>query len=203
MAILPNNPIKLKNMGRIKKNIAVKGLSGMVGGTLVYRRVEGGEIIVASAPEPTRKKPTLTQQNIRDRFRMANFYATRILKISSRLAQYIALAKSKGLRSPRTAAIADYLNFPEIIEIIFSGYSGQTGDVIVVIATDYLSVETVVITIITSGGTELEKGNATLDSDGQTWRYTATSMNSSLTGTTIAVNATDVPGNVTCKQITL
>jgi len=145
----------------------------------------------------------LPQQNVRVRFRKANLYATRALKNGSRLAQYIAIAKSKGLRSPRTAAIADYLNFPEIIEIIFSGYSGQTGDVIVVIATDYLSVETVVITIITSGGTELEKGNATLDSDGQTWRYTATSMNSSLTGTTIAVNATDVPGNVTCKQITL
>jgi len=47
MAILPNKPIKLKYMGKIKKNIAVKGLSGMVGGTLVYRWGEGGDTIVA------------------------------------------------------------------------------------------------------------------------------------------------------------
>lgn len=190
-------------MGKIRNNVAVKKLRGMIGGTLVYRDGPNGETIVAAAPSLSKKEPTETQIARRRQFRSADIFAKRVQRDVSLFQSYSVVVKTKGWRSVRNLAIADYFALPEIWEIDTSLYTGQAGSVITIIVTTLLRAKKVNIMIYSPDGTVLENGDATPESDDQTWKYITTSANPSLTGSKIVVMAVSVPGNQSSQQTTL
>ena len=60
-------------MAQVKKNLITKGLSGILGGTLVFRNV--GEKTVVSVAPTTTKEASPAQKNHREKFQQAVFYA--------------------------------------------------------------------------------------------------------------------------------
>lgn len=190
-------------MGKIKNNVAVKRLRGMVGGTLVYKDGPNGETIVSAAPTPSRKEPTEKQIAQRRLFRSADFFAKRVQKDPVLFLAYSAIAKTKGWRSVRNVTIADFFTKPEIFEVNTSLYTGQAGSEIILIVTTLLRAKRVSVMIYSPDGTVLENGDATPESDDQTWRYVTTASNPSLSGSKIDVTAISVPGNQSIESTIL
>ena len=162
-----------------------------------------GEMIVSAAPSRSKKPPTELQKAQWREFCGANLFAKRVQKDVSLFQQDSVVATTKGWRSVRNLAIADYFALPEIWEIDTSLYTGQAGSVITIIVTTLLRTKKVNIMIYSPDGTVLENGDATPESDDQTWKYITTSANPSLTSSKIVVMAVSVPGNQSSEQTTL
>lgn len=188
-------------MARVKSNIATKGLSGMLGGTLVFRQ-SFGHTLVSAAPVRKDREPTEGQQEHRSRFQEAVFYAKAAMQQAETKEAYQLVGK-KLQQSAYSVAVADYFHAPDIKEVDFSGYSGVAGDVISVKVTDDFKVKWVSVSIYQAEGTLLEQGNAVVGPDGLSWVYTATAENLSREGDRIVVKASDLPGNVSEKETPL
>ena len=87
------------------KSLLTAGLRGTVGGTLVFRRLNG-ETVVAAALVPSSKQPSEGQVMQRERFRLASLYAKRAFNDPELRVEYELVAKVKKLPSARAAAIA-------------------------------------------------------------------------------------------------
>ena len=99
-------------------------------------------------------------------------------------------------------ALADFLSAPVIDSIDTSAYKGAGSDEkIVVMVHDFMKVVSVKVKITGSNDALIEEGAAT-KKEGQ-WVYTTSSANSTLSGSKITVTATDRPGNVSTKEVTL
>jgi hypothetical protein len=182
------------------KSLLTAGLRGTVGGTLVFRRLNG-ETVVAAAPVPSSKQPSEGQVMQRERFRLASLYAKRVLNDPELQVDYELLAKAKKLPSSRAAAIADYFRSPEIVHTKVS--TDQSGVVIVeAIVVDYLRVKSVIISVNSPDGSVLETGNGVLGIDNQTWTYAVQNSAGLFAGVSFEITATDLPGNVTTKSLT-
>jgi len=180
------------------KSLLTAGLRGTVGGTLVFRRLNG-ETVVAAAPVPSSKQPSEGQVLQRERFRLASLYAKRALNDPELQIDYELLAKAKKLPSARAAAIADYFRSPEILNAKIS--TEESGAVVVeAIVVDYLRVKSVTISAISPDGPVLETGNGVLGNDNQTWTYTVQDSAGLVAGISFEITATDLPGNVTTKS---
>jgi hypothetical protein len=59
------------------------------------------------------------------------------------------------------------------------------------------------INISNADGTLVEEGAAVLGATGLNWVHTTKAVNANLAGDKITVEATDTPGNITDKQVTL
>ena len=110
-------------------------------------------------------------------------------------------AKRSGV-SARNMALADFLGAPVIDSIDTSAYKGASSDEkIVVTVHDFMKVVSVQVKITGSNDALIEEGAAT-QKEGQ-WVYTTSGSNSSLSGSKITATATDRPGNVSTKEVTL
>jgi hypothetical protein len=179
------------------KSLLTAGLRGTVGGTLVFRRLNG-ETVVAAAPVPTSKQPSESQMMQRERFRLASLYAKRAFNDPELRVEYELVAKVKKLPSARAAAIADYFRFPEILNAKIS--TDQSGVVIVeAVVVDYLRVKSVTISVISPDGSVLETGNGVLGIDNQTWTYQVQNSANLIAEMRFDIHATDLPGNVTTQ----
>ena len=182
-------------------NILVKDLKGEVGKTLVFRNVKG-RTIVARSPRPSKSAPSVAQAKQRDLFKEAVRYARQVMKNPTQKALYEASPQVKsGEQTVFTVAVADYLNKPKVNKIDASGYKGGTGDKIRLLILDDFSVRSVKVSIHDSSRALIEEGEAV--QDGMQYVYTATTVNSSVTGNIMTVRVTDTPGNVTEQQHTL
>lgn len=188
-------------MAIVNKNLITKGLSGMLGGTLVFRRV-GNKTVVSTAPTST-KPPTLAQQNQRDKFQQAVLYAKGQMADPLTKADYEAVAKGNGAPNAYNIAVADFFNAPDIIEVDLTNYTGQIADTIRVKVTDDFKVKSVSVEILNPDGSLVEKGNAVIQANKVDWVYTATAVNASLIGDKITIKALDLPGNETKDEQTL
>jgi len=188
-------------MARIK-NVAVKGLRGMIGDTLVYRTVNG-KTVVSAAPDDTPRVATEKQTAHRERFKLASFYASRAMANPELKAAYEAVAKSRGTSSGRSVAVSDFFHAPKIDSVVLDGFSGQPGEEIPMYVTDDFRVNTVHVEIYNPDGTEAEHGDAVFLETGRYWVYTTTGSVSELTGSRVVVKATDLPGNETSEEFTL
>ncbi|RYZ18452.1 MAG: hypothetical protein EOP49_49605, partial [Sphingobacteriales bacterium] len=174
-------------MARSKNNIATQGLSGSID-QFVFRQLHG-KTVVAKRPKTSESvKPA--QQVVRNIFKMATIYAKNALSNPVLLQFYRSKAR-KG-QSPYNMALADYCKPPEIGDIDASSYNGSIGSTIKVVVTDNGKVESVKLKI--QKGSLIEEGDAVLQSDGLTWMFTTTVANSTLNGTIISVDATDLAG---------
>lgn len=188
-------------MAIVNKNLITKGLSGMLGGTLVFRRV-GDKTVVSTAPTTT-KSPTLAQQNQRDKFQQAVLYAKTQMADAALKAEYEAVAKGNGAPNAYNIAVADFFNAPDIVEVDLTNYTGKISDTIRVQVTDDFKVKSVSVEILNPDGSLVEKGNAVMQANKLDWVFTATIANSSLNGDKITIKALDMPGNETKEEQTL
>jgi hypothetical protein len=180
-------------MAKQKGNVVTHGLSGKVGGMLVFRQTATGTVIQS----PPRVSGTVSeaQRAQRRKFQRAVLYAGAAVSDPETGPLYAAKA-GKG-RTPRIVAIADYLHAPDIERIDVSGYHGQPGDVIRIEAIDDVAVREVKVVITGADGAPVEEGFAVAEATGYEWTYTATTVNDNLAGDRIEVYASDLPGNIT------
>jgi len=184
-------------MAQSKNNVITHGLSGLVGGMIVFRNYNG-RIIVANKPRMRTGELSEAQKAHLKLFYEAVSYAKLAMKDPEIKAAYQVNA-GEG-KTPYNMAIADYLHAPVIEQIDVSAYRGKAGNVIIVRATDDFRVKEVSVSIYDADGMEVEKGAAVLSVDGIDWVYTVRTDNTSLDGDKIVVLASDLPGHTTTGE---
>jgi hypothetical protein len=179
-------------MAKVRSNILLKGVTGMIGGQLVIRRQADGTTIVSAPPvQPEHREPTPAQEKIQEHFRQGALYA----KGAKDNPAYAPIAKDKHL-STYAVAMADFLHPPEIHDIDVSGYTGSTAQAIIIRATDDVKVTTVGVLIATDAGVVVEKGKAVQSThDPHVWTYT-TSAAAPSASVKIVVDAADLAGQI-------
>ncbi|WP_163712919.1 hypothetical protein [Mangrovibacterium lignilyticum] len=189
-------------MAKISGNPAVKGASGMVGGTLVYRKF-GKETILASAPEKSSKEPSEKQVEQREKFRLANFYAARVKANPELLAAYRDAMIRRSYINVHSLIIADYFREPEIISFN-QEVDETTSEVrIAVLVVALLQAKSVTLRIQTPDGTVLESGPAVMEADQQIWLYSPADPAQLASGNLMEVEVTDYPGHLVTKSFVL
>jgi len=182
-------------MAKVRNNLVIHGLSGMLGKQLVIRRQKDGSFVVGAAPKRS-DSATLSdaQKAQRQRFRDAVVYA----RGARGAPEYQEAAKARKT-SAHLVAVADFLHPPEIEAIDASGYTGAAGQRITITAIDDVRVKTVGVLISTEDGTFIEKGAAVISPENPSqWTYMATAAASSET-VKIVVDVADLAGHVTEK----
>ena len=189
------NAIKIKKMAKQKNNVVTHGLSGTVGGMLVFRQTATGTVI-QSLPRVSGKS-TEAQRAQRRRFQRAVLYGKAAPADPNMQQGYVAAAAHRKDLTPYNVAVADFLHAPDIELIDVSNYHGQPGDVIRIEATDDFAVKEVKVVITNPDGSLVEEGLATPGALGFEWFYTVTANNPNPAGDRIEVYASDIPGNIT------
>lgn len=180
------------------KSLLTAGLRGTVGGTLVFRKVNG-ETVVSAAPEMGLKDPSEKQKAQRERFRLASLYAQRVMADPVTLEEYVIGARQKGFPNVRSFIIADYFRLPEVLN--FSINTEPTGTSLEMLVVDYMRVKSVNVSLKAPDGSVSETGNANLGADKQTWTYRVQESAHLAAGISFEITATDLPGNVTTQSI--
>jgi hypothetical protein len=179
-------------MAKVKNNLVLHGLSGMLGRQVVIRRAKNGQYVVSAAPRRRSSPLSEAQKAHIELFRRAIVYA----RGASAVPEYETAAAARGLTS-RNVAIADFLHPPEIKALDLSGYHGDRGQPVVVIATDDVKVKSVRVRISAEDGTSIEQGAAIVsDSDATHWTYTTTKKTNA-TSLQISADASDLAEHVT------
>ncbi len=177
-------------MAKVKKNVVVNGLSGMLGDQVVFKRDKAGRTILSVKPTfPEDRVFSEAQKKQIEAFREALIYARDAAKTE---AVYAEKAEGTPL-SARNVAVADWFHEPEIGEIDLDGWTGQAGEPIRIKALDDVKVERVTVIITDAEDVLIEQGAATQD-DGLWWVYTTTQATAGQPKV-IAV-AQDLPGNI-------
>lgn len=185
-------------MATLKKNLFLQGASGMLGGQLVYRTVNG-QTIVTSRPE-RRGEVSEAQKRQNTRFKYASVYAKAAIAdevlgpiyaaITSRLAKYT---------SAYLAAVTDYLRLPEIGAITLA--TGVSGSPLLVEALKDSPLAKVEVAILGADERVVTSGEAVLTANGIQWEYVL--PQDIPEGGSVEVRAYDLPGNVSTKSFTL
>lgn len=188
-------------MANVKNNIVTQGLSGMLGGQLVFRQTSRGTV-VGVAPQAPSGPPSAGQLAHQVRFQQAVIYARGQAQDPAAQAEYADEAKAQDL-SVYNVILRDHMQAPNITDVDLSRYTGKVGDLVAVTANDDHAVKSVAVRIENSDGSLVETGPATQQADPNLWHYAATAKNTSLAGDKITVTATDQPGHATTATRTL
>jgi len=188
-------------MAKVKNNIVTQGLSGTLGGQLVFRQTSRGTVVSVVPQAPT-GPPTAGQTAQRTRFQQAVIYAKGQSHDPAVQAAYAHEAKAQDI-SVYNVLLRDFMQAPSIGDVDLSQYTGKVGDLIAIMATDDHAVRSVHVKIENSDGSLVEESDAVQQSDPNHWLYTATAKNTSLAGDKITVSATDNPGHSVSKTRTL
>ena len=185
-------------MAQSKNNVLTHGLSGKIGNLLVFRQLNGKTIVTQRPKKPTILAPSVVAHNTK--FAQASRYAKSAIQNPALLPVYAAQAKIRGINA-YNAALGDFMNSPEITQVITAGYSGNIDDKIIIHAVDDFSVNEVSVRIEKANGTLIEEGAATEYT--KHWEYTAKTFNPAISGCRIMISASDLPLNQTVKEIIL
>jgi len=183
-------------MARVSSNLVTTGLKGMVGGTLVFRKING-QTIVSSAPQKGSREPSEKQQAQQDKFRLASLYASRVYADPALLEEYSVVAKKKGYGNVRSLIVADYFRVPEILSLTVN--TKPAGSALEILVVDFMRAKSVTVSVLAPDGSVSESGKSNMGIDKQTWTYRVENAAHLVTGTRFEVKATDLPGNVTTK----
>jgi len=183
----------------VLNGLLVSRMSGRHG-EVVVRSSRNGRTFTARPPSPSSAPPSAPQRQIQNRFKLANGYASSVLRDPLKRAAYEQAAESRG-SSVFIQAMGDYLRPPEITLLDVSKYRGRVGDRITVLATDDTSVASVTVKVTSATDAVLEEGAAAfVDSQ---WTYTGATLLPVGQPVTITATAEDRPGNRTSLQSTL
>jgi hypothetical protein len=188
-------------MAKVKNNIVTQGLSGTLGGQLVFRQTSRGTE-VSVAPQAPTGPASAAQTAHRERFQQAIIYARGKAQDPAVKAEYGDEAKARN-QSISNVLVADYMRAPDIKEVNIEAYTGKVGDLINITATDDHAVKGVTVKIENGDGSLVEEGIAVQQADHNQWVYKATALNTTLAGDKLTVTATDNPGHATAKTRTL
>ena len=177
----------------------VFGACGRIGDMLVFRQ-RGNKTYISKRPKK-REANSVKQLAAQERFREAAAYAKAVLDDEVKKALYEA--KASPLQSAFNLALADYLKAPQIRSVEYATYTGQVGSTISIRATDDFKVDKVTVSIKNSSDVEIESGLAVLSSNGLDWVYTAKTLNADVSGSTLIVGTSDIPGNLTTEEYEL
>jgi hypothetical protein len=185
-------------MAKIRKNAVVQGASGKFGDMIVFRQLPDGRTILTQAPgsNPNRKpsEAQVAQQKV---FQQAILYGKNALADDASRQIYEEASKKNPRLSAFNVAVADFAKAPSIDEIDVSGYNGQAGDKILVMASDDFMVKEVKATIYNPDGTIADEGMAVADKlTPNRWVWTAKNTNETVAGDKIVVSASDIPGKI-------
>ncbi len=184
-------------MAESKNNVITHGLSGKLGDLIVFRN-RNGKTIVANKPRARTGNMSEAQKEHVNQFQEAVLYGKSVMVDPAMKAVYEPTV-DEGL-TVYNVAIADFFHAPEIKKIDVSRYTGKTGSIIKVEATDDFKVKEVSVGIFNADGSEVEHGSALLSANGIDWIYTVTTENTSLAGDKIVVQASDLPGHTTLGE---
>ena len=177
-------------MARVKNNIITQGLSGSLGDQIVFRSDKAGRTIVAAKPAfGSEREFNPVQLAHQEAFRKAIAYA----KTAKDETVYVKKAQGTAM-SPFNAAVADWFNTPEVVEIDASGWNGQIGQPIRIKAQDDIHVAKVSVVISDENSTIIEQGDA-VQADGLWWTYTTKTPVSMNPKPYVVATAHDLPGN--------
>ena len=181
-------------MAVLKKNLFLQGASGMLGGQLVYRNVNG-ETIVSTRPE-RRRVICETQKKQNTRFKYASVFAKHAIQDEVLGPIYsAAVSRIPRFSNPYVLAVTDYMKAPEIGDILLE--SGACGNTLIAEAYEQPQVAKVVVDILTEDEQVLTTGEALLTDNGIQWEFVLTQDIPE--GGSVLVKAYDLPGNVARK----
>jgi len=186
-------------MAAVEMNPVFVGVKGKVG-DLVFKRY-GESLVMARTSHANGREPTAAQLAVRKRFTEAALYGRLALAQPAVRQAYVAAARERG--KPITSlTIADFFNAPVVDKLDVSGYSGQTGETIMIQAHDDFEVMSVAVSISEAGGQAVEHGAATQDPPNSgRWIYTTTQTVSNVTGAQVTATAADRPGNLGTRTV--
>lgn len=183
-----------------KQNVITYGASGKFAGQMVIRQ-RGTKVVLCKLPKERKTAPSQNELQVREKFLEASVYAKTAMSNESIRQAYQAAAA--GGQSAFNVALADAFIAPQIRSIDPAAYTGAAGSIVRVRVTDNFKVQTVSVQVHSAAGQLLEKGNASPESNGLDWSYAATQANDSPAGSKLIVQATDLPGNVTTRELIL
>ena len=187
-------------MAIVKLNPAFDEIRGRFG-NLVFKKLRDREYM-AHMPDLTGRTVSDAQKAVRDKFRRAAWYGKAVIADEQARQLYEDLAKSRN-QALFSLIMQDFLTDPRIEEMDLSGYSGQTGEKIFVLATDNVEVASVRVAISRESGEPIESGAAVKDAaDPVRWMYTTTSSAPPGAPVKIQVSVTDRPGHTVTKTQT-
>lgn len=177
-------------MAKVKKNVVMNGLSGMLADQVVVKQDKAGRTIITVKPtfRDDREFSEAQQEQI-EAFREAAQYA----KVAAKTEAIYAEKAEDTPRSGYNVAIADWFHEPEVDEIDLSGWTGQAGQSIRIKALDDVKVERVTVLITDEADVLIEQG-AAVQEDGLWWVYTTTQAASGQPK--VMAVARDLPGNI-------
>jgi hypothetical protein len=179
-------------MAKIRSNLVIHGLSGMIGKQVVIRRGQDGGYVVSAAPHHVQRALTDAQKAHRARFLQAVAYS----RGAKSLPEYAEAAAARKM-SAHNVAVADFMHPPEITNIDASNYRGDAGQTIVIMAIDDVKVKSVGVLIAADDGTFIEKGAAVASvNDSTHWTYTTTTKTTAKAVKVVA-DAADLAQQVT------
>ena len=171
----------------------MRGASGALGDELVFKQ-RAGKTIISLPPVPTTKAPSPAQLAVQERFRAAIAYAKSAIADPDKKGLYTLLAPAGA--SGFNVAFSDFFKAPEITQV------DMADGVIAVYAKDNVSVVSVTVTLLTATGEVLESGMAGSGATPESpWTYAI--VNGSQTATTVRIEVSDLPGNVTVEELQL
>jgi len=176
-------------MAKVNNNIFVRGLSGSLGDQFVVRQDRAGRTIVA-ARNHTARQFNESQLAHQEAFRKAVAYA------KSAMTHEVYVARAQGTaQSAFNAAVADWFNAPEILEVDTNTWNGGISETIRVQAQDDIYVAKVHVVIRDENNTILEEGDA-LPADGLWWTYNTQTDIDMSSNPQVTAQAYDLAGNV-------
>jgi hypothetical protein len=138
-------------MAKVKRNMIVRGISGIVGKELVFRQMKDGSTIVSAKPDFSKRVLSEEQLTHQNRFQQAAVYARAAAKTNP---VYAELARGTT-KTAYNIALSDWFHPPVIHEV------RREKDCIRVRATDDVLVSRVVVVVVDERGKIVEKGEGT------------------------------------------
>jgi hypothetical protein len=184
-----------------RNNNFTRGLSGTIGGDMVFRTWNGRTYISTSPSKPKKQSPI--QKENRLKFKLATFYAKKMMNDPMRKEEYRKLAKKMKLPNAYTAAITEYMRKPEISEVDLKSYSGRENQEINVnVRKKGFEVEVVEVIISDEKGNVVEQGKA-IKGKIFDWTYTSIKAIEQYESLNILVRARERTGNYIDKKVIL
>jgi hypothetical protein len=185
-------------MARSRNNILTKGLSGMIGGQMVFR-TWNKKTYISNAPSKPKKQSKLQKEN-RSKFKEATIFAKSMMSDPAKKAEYKEIAKKLSLPNAYTAAITEYMRKPEIKKVDTSRYSGKEGEEIkVTVRKKSFEVQEVEVIIVDKNGVVIEEGKAGKEL-GSDWVYWTKSAVEEKEGVRFLIRAKERTGNFIEKR---
>jgi hypothetical protein len=177
-------------MAKVRLNALLESIRGQIGEDLVLKRGRDGQIILSRKPTfPEDREFSPAQRAHQARFRAAAAYA----KAAARQEPIYAELARKRRQTAYNVALSDWFHPPKIVVVDRTGWTGQAGQEIRVLAEDDVAVRRVEVEIL-AGNQRLEAGEARPER-GPWWVY-RTTADCPPVGVRLVVRAEDLPGHV-------